>query len=345
MKDELIDVLIFGTSKGSELVLGILDFNKVNIVAFLDNDETKQGCLIYNKKIISPYNIENIKYDYIIIASISFEIEMKYQLTSLGVSNRKIITPLNKVQGFKAGYYKRLYKHFLDYKNVFTNDFVQSVFDEKAFCSINFPYSKKRSIFIYDYPDYGLEGIDYVRVSTVELLAREINEKRIIGEVAELGVYKGNFTKLLSKLFNNRKLYLFDTFEGFSEKDIESEQKHGYSKAQKGYFGNTNIDIVMKKINKNQKVIVKKGYFPYTTEDLQEEIFAFVSIDVDLYKPTYEGLIYFYKRLAKGGYIIVHDYNYDRYKGVKEAVKQFSEENNVSFVPISDYFGSVIITK
>ena len=40
--------------------------------------------------------------------------------------------------------------------------------------------------------------------------------------------------------------------------------------------------------------------------------FCFVSIDTDLYKPTYVGLSEFYPKLVKGGVIIIHDYNSTR---------------------------------
>lgn len=46
--------------------------------------------------------------------------------------------------------------------------------------------------------------------------------------------------------------------------------------------------------------IIKKGWFPSVMEDV-EDTFAFVSIDMDLYRPILEGLRYFYPRLAVGG--------------------------------------------
>ena len=36
--------------------------------------------------------------------------------------------------------------------------------------------------------------------------------------------------------------------------------------------------------------------------------YAFVNIDVDLYKPLLAGLEYFWPRMAENGYIFVHDY-------------------------------------
>jgi O-methyltransferase len=91
------------------------------------------------------------------------------------------------------------------------------------------------------------------------------------------------------------------------------------------------------------KCIVKKGWFPETARNLEEK-FAFVSIDADLFDPIYAGLVYFYPRLAAGGYIFVHDYNGELY-GAKEAVVRFSIENNLSYCPLSDIAGTVVFAK
>ena len=93
-----------------------------------------------------------------------------------------------------------------------------------------------------------------------------------------------------------------------------------------------------------QQCIIKQGYFPNTVIDLQE-VFAFVSIDADLYDPIYAGLNYFYPLLSKGGCIFIHDYNNDGYKGAKQAVRQFCSENNISFLPLPDSAGTAIIMK
>jgi O-methyltransferase len=54
-----------------------------------------------------------------------------------------------------------------------------------------------------------------------------------------------------------------------------------------------------------------------------EDNFAFVSIDADLYKPIYDGLVYFYKNLSNGGYIFVHDFNNAYFSGSGKAVEKF----------------------
>jgi O-methyltransferase len=195
---------------------------------------------------------------------------------------------------------------------------------------------RKRKNYVFHY--------DIIRSSSLELVAYEIYDKKLVGNVAELGVYRGEFSKLINKAFPDRKLYLFDTFEGFSEKDVAKETSQGFSKKQHD-FSKTSEELVLKRMKFRENCIIKKGYFPETANGLEEK-FVFVSIDVDLYEPIiYEGLKYFYTRLVNGGYIFVHDYNEKEYIGTKAAVKKFCGETGIPFFPLSDINGSAIIMK
>ncbi len=184
---------------------------------------------------------------------------------------------------------------------------------------------------------------DYIRKSVLELVAFEIYHRKIEGSVAELGVYKGDFAAVMNELFPDRKLYLFDTFEGFDARDIMIEKGKSFSDASQD-FSNTSIEEVIRKMKYKENVIIKKGYFPDTALDIEDK-FCFVSIDVDLYQPTKEGLEFFYSKLVKGGYIFVHDFNNSGYKGVRQAVYEFSEKYGVNFVPLPDSCGTVVIVK
>lgn len=177
----------------------------------------------------------------------------------------------------------------------------------------------------------------------LKMLADEINQRKLIGAVAELGVYRGDFAKEINLAFKEKKLYLFDTFEGFDVKDLVREE---YSDAKGGEFSNTNVDIVLKKMPYRENCIIKKGYFPESLLGFEEK-FSFVSIDTDLYLSVYNGLEYFYPRVVDNGYIIIHDYNSSRFKGVKQAIKEYEKLNDISLklVPVDDLCGSVVIIK
>jgi O-methyltransferase len=187
---------------------------------------------------------------------------------------------------------------------------------------------------------------DIIRYEVLELISAEIYQRNVQGSVAELGVYKGDFAGRINKQFHDRKLFLFDTFEGFDRRDVRKELENGFSSkliTKEGDFTNHSVDVVLRKMKYPENCIIKKGWFPETTKNMNEE-FVFVSIDADLFEPIYHGLVFFYPKLKKGGYIFVHDYNGKLY-GAKEAVRRFSYEYNIPYVPLNDICGSVVFSK
>lgn len=184
---------------------------------------------------------------------------------------------------------------------------------------------------------------NYIRISTLELAAQEIYDRNVAGQVAELGVYKGQFAKYLNRVFPDRMLYLFDTFEGFDEKDVVVEKSNQYSTGDQD-FANTSVEEVLSKMENRDRCVIRRGWFPESLGGL-EETFCFVSLDADLYKPILDGLEYFYPRLSSGGYIFIHDYNNSEYEGSKQAVREFCAKYGVAYTPMSDPWGSAIIAK
>lgn len=159
---------------------------------------------------------------------------------------------------------------------------------------------------------------DYVRYRTFELMAEEIKRnvsEEVIEEcaVAEAGVYRGDFSWIINKCFPDNVLYLYDTFEGFSEGDVSYELENEYT--SEGYMNqvynqyndvsesaNDKInDVKSKMFNKNY--VIRKGYFPKSAEEENDKKFIFVSLDMDLYAPIKEGLLFFYPKLIGGCHV------------------------------------------
>ncbi len=191
--------------------------------------------------------------------------------------------------------------------------------------------------------DVNRNYLDYIRLSTLELAAYEISKKNMAGAVAEVGVYKGKFARFINQYFPERTLYLFDTFLGFDEKDISTEVNRGFSSGEQD-FSQTSVEKVLEIMPFRDKCVIRKGYFPETAAGLNET-FCFVSLDTDLFDPIYNGLTYFYPRMSKGGYIFIHDYNNDLYKGARSAVEKFCKENEISCLPLPDTCGTAVIIK
>ena len=183
-----------------------------------------------------------------------------------------------------------------------------------------------------------------IRVAALRLIAQEIKERKVPGEMAELGVFRGDFSAVMNELFPEKELYLFDTFEGFSADEIEKEVISGDATDPLLTFTDTSVELVLEKMNYSNKVVIKKGLFPDTATDV-EDTFCFVSIDCDLYDSITYGLEYYYPRLEKGGYIFIHDYINKKYKGAKRAVQDYCDKNGISYTVNPDACGTAIIAK
>ena len=178
---------------------------------------------------------------------------------------------------------------------------------------------------------------DYVRLATLELLCRRLDD--VPGAAAELGVYKGFFARCINQLLPERKLYLFDSFEGFAEEANASE-------AFQAAHANTTIEKVLAIMPHRSMVTVKPGFFPASLNGL-EETFCLVSLDVDFAKTTLEGLRYFWPRLQKGGCIMLHDWANPSLPGVAQALKIYEEElgETIPAIPLCDVGGTLVLCK
>jgi O-methyltransferase len=184
---------------------------------------------------------------------------------------------------------------------------------------------------------------DHVRRDMLALMCRSIEERKINGHIAELGVYQGATARLFHHYFPERKLYLFDTFQGFDPRDVEQETSKTGIKTTAAHFSDTAIDLVLKTISpQNDNIETVAGYFPESVENLQiEGSFALVHLDADLYEPTKAGLEFFYPKLTSGGILIVHDYN--AWLGARQAVEEYCLAHHLVTIPMPDKSGSCIL--
>ena len=162
--------------------------------------------------------------------------------------------------------------------------------------------------------------------------------------VAEGGVYRGDYSRIISRCFPKKDLYLFDTFEGFDERDLKVEMNNDYSRQKSPYLSDTSVEIVLSKLLNRERVIVRKGYFPETTFDLEKRQYCFVNLDFDLYQPTY-GLLFFWPQMVKRSIILVHDYFNPEFQGIRQAIKDFINELKISplLLPIGDDWSIAIV--
>lgn len=163
------------------------------------------------------------------------------------------------------------------------------------------------------------------------------------GAMAELGVYKGETALLLHTLAPHRVLHLFDTFAGFREEDLIAETGEAAT-YKPHHFADTSVESVKAKLNAHPHIRFYEGDFATQCQAVDNEKFALVSIDVDLAKPTAEGLRFFYPRMLPGGILFIHDYN-PKWPELMRVVDDFLKEIPENAVQASDKDTSLILVK
>lgn len=185
---------------------------------------------------------------------------------------------------------------------------------------------------------------DKIRLYNFWLQIQRIEKDKVQGDFAELGVYKGHSARLIHLMDPERTLHLFDTFDGFSEKDLKREIGKA-STYNSNSFADTNQKKVIDYIKGDEsKIKIHSGYFPDSIDKTQDAKYAFVNLDADLYGPTKAGLEYFYPLLSPGGVIIIHDYNHV-WEGLTRAVDEFIATIPETLILVPDFDSSVMIIK
>ena len=190
-----------------------------------------------------------------------------------------------------------------------------------------------------------LEPWDTTRKDMLILFIRTILENEIEGDFVEVGVYKGHTAKLIHYYAPERRLHLFDTFEGLTFHDIKNEQERIQLSIPEEDFHDTSFEKVKGYISpQNKNVFFYMGYFPDSIPSSFNQCnFAFVHLDADLYEPTRRGIEYFYPRLNVGAFLVVHDYN--AWPGARKAVDEFFKDKPELPIPMPDKSGSALIVK
>jgi hypothetical protein len=154
------------------------------------------------------------------------------------------------------------------------------------------------------------------------------------GDMAEVGVYQGGSAKIICEAKGNRRLYLFDTFEGLpnvSEVDAVFEDIKFFKEKK---MNETSYETVKKYLSNYNNIYIYKGKFPDTSDPIKNSVFSFVHLDVDIYESTINCLNFFFPRLVSGGIIISHDYATSQ--GVRKAFDDFFNNNKHLVIELTE---------
>lgn len=205
-----------------------------------------------------------------------------------------------------------------------------------------------------EYEDAYIEE-DPIRKNWIKAFSEYTKEIGMLGSVAECGVYFGDTAIFINKYWSDRPLHLFDTFEGFPDKDHAYDMntfpafKHG-SFATYDFKRNAPSDFIIEVIKSRMRypdnLKIHRGRFPECAGNIEDR-FCFVNLDMDLYHPQLEGLRYFWSKMELGGVILLHDYYHPELPGVRKAVTDFEKELGEMLLkfPIGDSCSIAVIKR
>ncbi len=184
---------------------------------------------------------------------------------------------------------------------------------------------------------------DLNRLYSLVLNLQQLLDEGVEGDFAELGVYQGTTASVIVHYAKKggRTFYLFDTFEGFDQRDlvdIDAPKDHEFS--------DTSYAAVSNFVGHKDICEYRIGYFPESvTQEVSTRTFAFVHLDCDLYKPMCDALKFFWPRLSIGGLLFLHDYSSGFWEGAKKAIDEFCRETGCFVMLLPDKSGTAVIRK
>jgi hypothetical protein len=146
------------------------------------------------------------------------------------------------------------------------------------------------------------------------------------GDSAECGVYYGAGSFVIGLAMEGKPdacHHVFDSFEGLSRPDAVDTPSEGRAYTWKEGDLAVSLETVIHNLRCFDFVRYHKGWIPSQFGTVADRRFAFVHIDVDLYQPTHDSLVFFYERTVPGGIILCDDYGSIHCPGATKAFDEF----------------------
>ena len=207
-------------------------------------------------------------------------------------------------------------------------------------------FTKVKNYFLKNIKDYsksspmGSTTIDGMMTinehKTILTYLQYILNNDIEGDVVEFGCYGGSTSIAIKKLLksnnSNKKLYVYDSFEGLPE----NHPNDNISRNCKGSMASS-LETYKNNIDNNNcnPINITKGYFADIKEDELPEKIAFAFYDGDLYQSTLDFLNKVENRMTKGSVIVFDDYIHPSgiFPGTKIACTEYyNSDDKVKFV-------------
>jgi hypothetical protein len=168
---------------------------------------------------------------------------------------------------------------------------------------------------------------------------RYVVENKVVGDIAECGVWRGGSMKLVAHVLlslgvTDRNLFLYDTFEGMTEPDADidvdasgNKAVHDWSEIQRrgvkwSYAPIEEVQATIAQVGyPMERVKFIKGPVEDTIPAVRPEKLALLRLDTDWYSSTKHEMEHLYPLLVPQGVLILDDYGH--YRGAARAVDEY----------------------
>ena len=198
------------------------------------------------------------------------------------------------------------------------------------------------------------------RMYAVYQATRYIVEADVPGDIVECGVWRGGSSMmaaltLMSAGAGDRRLWLYDTFEGMPEpgqRDVGPDGRNAHGEwernRQDGYndwcyspLEEVHANILSAGMTADAFELVQ-GRVEDTIPARAPERIALLRLDTDWYESTRHELVHLFPRLSPRGTLLVDDYGH--WEGVRAAVDEYRREQGISLLlNRTDYAGRMAI--
>ena len=160
---------------------------------------------------------------------------------------------------------------------------------------------------------------------------------------------------VLKKLgMDDRKIYMYDTYEGMSEPTAADKDIHGHTAGdllktagkQDNIVCYSTLDEVKENMRKTgyplDHIRFVKGKVEETIPSVMPVTISLLRLDTDWYESTLHELQHLYPRLTRRGVLIIDDYGH--WQGARKAVDEYIESNGLDLLLNRiDYTGRIAL--
>jgi len=287
-------------------------------IGFLDKDEnvvTKANKI----NVVNIHEIGSLTWDKILISVLGREKEIQQELQKLyGVSPDDIVVlPIGRE--FESELYQKIY----------VNASYSPWCSDQNFLNL---YDQIRNNTL----------VDIFRCYEIFTLVQQVSKLQK-GAFIEIGVFKGGTGAVIASQVKacalDETVYLCDTFEGV----VKSSQVDTHYVNGEHSTSQAPVEELLKALDLDN-IVLLQGIFPDDTAHIVEnEMFRFCHIDVDVYQSAKDIMDWIWPRMVVGGVVVYDDFGFSSCEGIKKHVEE--QMNLTDRLVIYNLNGHAIVVK